>query len=443
VRTLSTALRRSDMGLIIATVSSSVLAGYFYAAGRLDVLAGLACMVLLAVLIRDLSIVVPILIVIGPLGGRVAMSFGNLYLSTAVVIIAYVAWLLRNPFFASPFTMKRNRITDALVVLLAIVMLSALQNLSLLLSMQTELLRFVQFLLHTSFFFVVLQMRFTRAQTRALLVLVLAVGALEGLIGVWQWRTNPGFYVAGTFEDAHNNYAVYIVYITFLFLGVLLESRHRVTSVLSLICLAVLLYSLVFSFSRTGYVAVVAGMITVFAMPHAKARRWGLLGALVGASVLLLALIPESVAARAISIFQNLGGERVGISFGARLALWKKALSEFARYPVLGVGAGAVGLRESFFIKILSMAGIVGAAGFAWLLYVMFSAGRRLANLRFKDDLVRGIAMGQVPAMVACLIVFNITADYFQHYRFMGTLWIVLALTLNYAGSDDSLMSEV
>jgi O-antigen ligase len=443
MRTLTAVVRRAETGLIVGTVSVSVLVGYLVAARRLDALGALACMALFIILFRDLRIVVPILLVVGPLGGRIAMSFGNLYLSTAIVIVACVAWLLRNPLFARPFTIRRNRITDALAVLLAVIVLSSLQNLSLLVSTRTDLLRFIQSLLHMSFFFIVLDMSFTRTQIRRLLALVLVVGALEGLIGVWQWRTTPGFYVTGTFEGAHNNYAVYIVYVTFLFLGVLLESRCRVTSVLSLISLAAVLYSIVFSFSRTGYVALAAGIVTVFAVPHRRARKLWLAGALTGAVVVISILTPASVVSRAGSILASLGGERVAISFGARLDLWKASLSEFARYPILGVGAGVVGLRDSFYIKILNMAGIAGATAFAWLLYVMMSAGRRLASLRFKDDLVRGIAMGQLPAMMACLIVFNITADYFEHYRFMGTLWIVLALTLNYAGSGDSRMSEV
>jgi O-antigen ligase len=437
MRSLDVTLPRQHLGLIAVTACSSVLMGYCFYAGRLDVIIGVAGVVLFAVLLRDIRLIVPIVIIAGPLGPKFAMSFGNLYLTTALVLVAYAAWIWRRSLAAGTFALPRNRVVVATAVLLAFVVISSIQSITFLIGDKARFLRLIQFFLYAGLFFMVLGMSFDRKQIRMLLVLVVLVGVIEGMIGAYQWWKSPGLYVVGTFDYRHSNYAVYVVYITLLLLGVFLESGRRWISVTVFAALSVLVGSILLSFSRGGYLSLGSGIGLSFLMPHPRARKYALLVVLAAAVICVLVVIPSDVLFRMRTIYLNLSGEYTGISFGTRLRLWQEALMDFTRNPILGTGWATGGLRDSFIMKILGEGGIVGTAAFAWFLATVLREQWSIIKRRFADDFIRGIAMGLLPATVACLIVFNISNDFFLLHRFMGTFWIVLALLLQYVYADD------
>ena len=83
-------------------------------------------------------------------------------------------------------------------------------------------------------------------------------------------------------------------------------------------------------------------------------------------------------------------------------------------------------------MKVLGEAGIAVLAAFVWLLATILREEWRAIRARTDDGFVRGIAMGLLPATVGCLVVFELSGDFFLLHRFMGSFWIVLALTLKY-----------
>jgi O-antigen ligase len=84
-------------------------------------------------------------------------------------------------------------------------------------------------------------------------------------------------------------------------------------------------------------------------------------------------------------------------------------------------------------MKILGEAGILGFTAFIALIYTVFKEEVRVVMTPVKDEFVRGIAVGLVPATVACLPIYNLTGDYMLVHRFMGVFWIMLALILKYS----------
>jgi O-antigen ligase len=371
-----------------------------------------------------------------PFGPKFPLWFGNLYLATTILIITFGVWFWRSPFLPRPFSIPVSEIVVSIVILLAVMSLSALQSISFLLAHQENLLRYVQFLIYTCFFIVLLQMPFSKRGARAILFLAVVAGVGQGLLGVWQWVTNPGFYVTGTFDYSHSNYAVYIVFITLLIAGVLLESRSRIIVACSVLGLAALLYSITFSFSRGGYVALGAGFLVMLAMPIKGKRRLLLAGTLAGGAVLFLLVMPQDIAIRLSSILKNLIGGQIGISWGGRLSMWKDAFTDFTKYPLLGRGTWSYHLRDNFFMKTLGEGGLLGFLAFVGFLYILLRTEWRSVKAGIDDDFVRGIAYGLLPATVACLIVFNLSGDFFGVHRFMGSFWIVLAMVLKYCEGD-------
>jgi O-antigen ligase len=439
--TLASLMNRGQAVQIFLIVGVSILVALMFGSGLEDKVVILGGVLLFVLLVWDLRLLIPIQIVLVPLGPKYDMSFGNLYVATPVMIIAFAAWIVRNFTRRTPFSFTRNRMLPALAVFLLVLVLSAMQDIGGLFHDLPSLLRFIQFFFYASLLVMILQMDMSRRFVKGMLILLIVAGVAQGIIGLWQWAANPGYYVYGTFIGHHSSFAIYVVFICMLMLGALFEMGRPgpVTGLLA--GLAVLLVALILSFSRTGYMSFIAGVIIFLFLPVRRNRRLALLAGTTAIVLISYSMVPESIRLRAGSIFTNLSGQDVGISFGTRLSMWRDVLRDFAASPILGKGAWTYSLTDNFFMKLLGEAGIVGLASFMWLIYMIFAQEWRAVKARVDDGLVRGMAIGLVPATVACLIIFNFAGDMFGVHRFMGSFWIVLALTQRYClgGSADGI----
>ncbi len=179
--------------------------------------------------------------------------------------------------------------------------------------------------------------------------------------------------------------------------------------------------------------ALAAAVLTFFAMPLRRGRKTALLTLCLAATLLVIFLLPADVMYRASGIVTTLTGRQIALSFTYRLMMWRDAFDDFLQSPLLGKGAWSYSLRDNFYIKMLSEAGILGFAAFMAVLYVIVKEQWRVIRRGIKDDFIRGVTMGLLPATVGCLIVFDLSGDFFTVHRFMGTFWIVLALLLRYS----------
>ena len=438
MHTLNSIVHRNQVLQFSVIVAISVVIALAYGTGRTRQLVMLAAALLFVIFVWDLRLVVPILILVIPFGPRYTMSFGNLYLATPITILALAAWIWRNAARAKPFTFPRNPILPALAILFIILAISAVQSFSLLLSETTRLLRFVQFFFYACVFAMLLQMDLSRRHIRALLALALIAGVVQGMVGAWQWITNPGFYVAGTFGFDHSAFAAYVIFICMLLVGILLEARRWTVVASVLMALGFLLFSLVLSFSRAGYVSLFVAAIVFLCMPVSKVRRLLLIGCGIALVLVSYFTVPVDVRLRAYSILSNLSGRDIGISFSGRLEMWKEAFRDFLDYPILGKGVWSYRLRDNFYLKVLGESGILGLLAFLWLLFNILKQEWLAIRARVGDRFVRGIAVGLLPGTVACLIVLNLAQDLFGVHMFMGNFWIVLALTLKYCSGGDT-----
>jgi O-antigen ligase len=306
----------------LAVIAVSVLVAGALGSMNRELIAAVGGTILFVLLVRDLRIIVPVAVFLIPLGPKFAMSFGNLYLATAVLIIAYMAWFWRQPLTPAPFTFRVDALGLTILFLLLVMFLASLQSIPFLLANRTNLLRFVQFIIYTGFFFMVRELRIGRRWIEILLGMILAAALIQGVIGAYQWISSPGFYVTGTFDDRHTNFAIYIVFMLFLFMGVLLESRKLWQVLFAAAGTGVLAYALVFSFARGGYVAFAGALPLMFFMPFSRRKKAGLVLFLAGGTALVFALVPPDVMMRANTILANISGSDVGISFGDRLKMW-------------------------------------------------------------------------------------------------------------------------
>ena len=432
---------RGEAIAVAATVAVSVLIGSAFAMGWRSVLAAVAGGALFVALTWDLRLVLPLLVFLFPLGPRFAMGFGNLYLSTAVLIIVYAAWFWRSSFLARPWSFRTNPVVIAIAIFLGVLVVSALQNLSFLISNRTALLRFVQLFLYAGFFGVVLSMTLSRRAIKVYMVLVIAAGIVEMAVALVRWHPSSAIFVNGTFEGGHSDFAVYAIMIAMLLAGVLLHARTRGLALAAGAGLVLTLVAIVFSFSRGGYASLGVGLVCTLAMPAPRRRRIAFAAVLGIAGSILLLFGPALVFRSLKDVMTTLTVKTFSISFVRRLGMWKEALLDLAKNPILGRGTWSYVLRDNFYMKVLGEAGIAGLVAFIGLLATLIRQEWRAIKACPDDGFMRGMVTGLLPATVACLVIFEMSGDYFLNHRFMGGFWMVLALALKFSfgiGIEDS-----
>ena len=429
---MSVSVTKRDLPVVAAILGLSVLLGCAIAMGWTTLLAALGGISLFVAMVWDIRVVLPILIFLLPLGPRFPMSFGNLYLSTAVLLILYAAWFWRNALLREPYAIYLNRVVIAVAVFLGVLLVSSMQNLVYLVANRSSLLRFAQLFLYAGLLTMVLTQRLSRRAIRILMVLVLAAGFVEAVVGLVRWHSGAAVYVHGTFEGGHSDFAVYAVMIATLLAGVLLEAQSSAVSVASAIALGVVLSAIIFSFSRGGYAAMAVSFLCLLVMPASRRRKAAMASVFLASIMLFFLMGPVHVFNSIKDLVMTLTVRTFPISFVYRLGMWKTALADFAQHPILGQGTWSYDLRDNFYMKVLGEAGIVGLAAFVGLLVTILREEWRAIKSCPDRGLARGIAIGLLPATVGCLVVFELSGDFFAVHRFTGSFWVVLALTLKY-----------
>lgn len=283
-----------------------------------------------------------------------------------------------------------------------------------------------------------------------LLVMLLAAGASQALVGIWQFALRGEgpehflvlgrFYRAyGTFEQP-NPFGGYMNLSALLAWGVLIGiltarartglrgmSRSALLFTLFVGATAVLTtLALLFSWSRGAWLGFAAGAAALlFFWP----RRWWigvvvvLLVVALFAVGLWLDVVPTAVTARLAGFAQDLTfGDVRGVDINdanyavlERLAHWQAALSMAREHLWLGVGIGnyaaaypayalinwpdPLGHAHNYYLNVLAETGVLGLL--AYLVFwtaVLWQSGRLLAQLAWPH---RGIALGLLAAWVS------------------------------------------
>jgi O-antigen ligase len=327
---------------------------------------------------------------------------------------------------------RYSTISVGLVAFMLVLVVSGLQHVNYLLANTLHLLRLVQFFLYSGLFIMVYDMDLSMKQMRRLLILAIVAGVAQGLYGAYQWLRYPGFYVAGSFDGVHNHFGAYVAFLIVLLLGIVFRARRRSLVLVSLASIACLVYPLIFSFSRTAYIALSLSLLVFFFMPIGKKNKV-VLGTVSASAVLVgLAVIPMAVGQRMMDIYLTFTGKQMALSFYYRMRMWRGALADFAQSPLLGRGTYYYELRDNFYLKVIGETGLLGLGTLFVLLYLVLREEKKLLGYRTGEDFIDGLTLGLFPATVGFLVIFNLAGDIFLIHKLMGTFWITLALLLRY-----------
>jgi len=206
---------------------------------------------------------------------------------------------------------------------------------------------------------------------------------------------------------------------------------------------------LMYSLSRGGYVAVMAGWLFLGLVK----KRWMVI-ALIVFVFTWTTLVPNAVRERVTMTYDAQGG---GLDHSAetRLTLWEDAMQVFDANVIIGSGfntyaymhrVGNYQDTHNFFIKVLVETGICGLALFLWLLGKTFRIGFALSRAA-KDPFYASLGLG-LASWVVVAFVANLFGDRWSYMQVCGYMWILAGMVAhartveNSVEESEELLSE-
>lgn len=197
--------------------------------------------------------------------------------------------------------------------------------------------------------------------------------------------------------------------------------------------IACMVIGVLYAYSRTAYVALILGLVTVIL---AWRGRWKLMLPLLLAVVVLPSVLPYSVIERFDST--TVEAEDRDESTDMRFVYWGIALDTFSRHPVVGTGYHTFHHSEinpynkdthNLYLRTLSEGGVVGAVILGGLLLSLLLAGVKSMTRARTGTWHYALGLGLVGAWTA-LICGNLFGDRFTYYPVVAYFWTYVALVL-------------
>jgi putative inorganic carbon (HCO3(-)) transporter len=231
-----------------------------------------------------------------------------------------------------------------------------------------------------------------------------------------------------------NGFAAFEAMFTSFLLGLYVYQKRLAVKVGMLGLIAMCCYCLLFSFSRGGYIGLLAGFSTVGVL---KARHLliAVLVVLIGWQTLLPAAVQERIS-------MTKEGASSGQSFDAsseeRLEIWEDAVNMFKQNPILGTGfdtyqfMGRVGPytdTHNYYMKVIAETGLIGLTLYSFLLAKLFNVGSTLFRSS-TDPFWTAFSVGFL-ALLASAIVLNFFGDRWTYQQVDGYLWVLLGCAMS------------
>lgn len=313
---------------------------------------------------------------------------------------------------------------------------------------------------------IIYSLRTPRHWKRAIWIAILVTSALAAL-GVYQAvsgntaqdfgglaATSAQEIVEGTIQprlagpiQAPNYWALFMVAVLPLVLYRILDEKRIFVKAIASIAAVILVYALLGTYSRGGFVALVAVLIMI--VIERRARPSMILFVIILA-MLVVALFPANYTERVQSLLVLTPGTSLRTlyedsSFRGRLAEARAGLRMFAEFPILGVGTGnykysyqtyarklnietrdEVREAHSLYIETLAETGLVGAAVFALLFGTLLLGLSRVRNEMRKQNRLRNWTswLASIQISIGTYLVGSV----FLHGDYIRYLWILVAL---------------
>ena len=255
---------------------------------------------------------------------------------------------------------------------------------------------------------------------------------IASLIGAFQ--IPGGGRVSAPFEGEvgePNTFGGYLLFMGAVAAGLLAKSENLRTKQIMAILIFCIIPPLLFTQSRTTYLAIVPALLV---LGYLTERRLIILGLLAIALLVSPLFLPKAVKNRVMFTFNQpeeqgqirIGEFRLDTSTSARINSWKEAFADWPKHPLLGYGVTGYPFVDAQFPRVLIETGVLGLTAFLYLLYSIFKL--TLKNLKeMKTRYYQGLTIGFLAGFVG-LIVHAIGANTFIIVRIMEPFWFFVGI---------------
>jgi O-antigen ligase len=318
-----------------------------------------------------------------------------------------------------------------------VVILSAIFGISMgTVSFRTALLVTGKTLEYFLIFLIVLNCLRSERDVKAFIIMAIVISVISCLAGFARAThpTEEGFVfegrVMGPYGETANILAGYILFHLAIVTGLFLHAdRFSYRFILGMIFF-LLFYTMLVTFSRTGYIALVGGFILFGLL---KKRQFLLM--LFVIFILFAIMAPQSVKERMATIIK-IPTSTPPPSFAARRAAWEAAFDRVTLSPIFGFGPGytPLGWVDNEYIRVMQDLGFLGLAVFLWFLYKLGRQAFHVCGRVRHDWLIRGYTVGFLIAFLS-ILVHALGATSFTSIRTMEIFMVLTALFVSIANN--------
>ena len=254
-------------------------------------------------------------------------------------------------------------------------------------------------------------------------------------ISVASWNYSDNLRIKGTFMLlGANEFAAFCVTMAvILFALVIAAKTSRRWKIVLIGGMACMVIGIMYAYSRTAYIAVILGLLTVIL---AWRGRWKLMLPLLLVAALAPSLLPTSVVQRFDSTTVDEGQRDE--STAMRFEFWKIAWDNFLAHPVAGTGFQSFRHPEinpyqmdthNIYLRTLSEGGVIGGALILGVLFSVLHAARRELSAAPSGSWRYALALGLVGAWMG-MVCGNLFGDRFTYYPVIAYFWTYVALVV-------------
>ncbi|MEW6670476.1 MAG: O-antigen ligase family protein [Thermodesulfobacteriota bacterium] len=228
-----------------------------------------------------------------------------------------------------------------------------------------------------------------------------------------------------------NTFGGYLVFIGAVAAGLLDKTRDARAKKALIVLLMVIFPPLLFTQSRSSYLAAVPAML---ALGYMSEKRMVVLILMLLGLALSPFFLPAQVKERIMYTFKQpqesgqleVGGVKLDTSTSARLTSWGDALRDWTNHPILGYGVTGYSFIDAQFPRVLVETGILGFSAFIYLLVSVFKI--TWLNLKLlKASADRGLVIGFLAGYIG-LLFHAIGANTFIIVRIMEPFWLLTGI---------------
>jgi O-antigen ligase len=239
-----------------------------------------------------------------------------------------------------------------------------------------------------------------------------------------------------------NQTAAFLAQFGMFFWGFAQFLKRKKPKLLSYGLVALTLLTIMYTFSRGAYLAVLCSALILGLLKDRKL--------LLMLGVFLLtwqAVVPTAVRERVNMTHDSTG--QLEASAQARVDLWQSAEISIANSPIFGTGFATYQLGEhvdnlrdshNWYVKVIVETGIIGFALAMLLIQQLLAASYRLFR-RATDPLYQGLGLGLLLGTCSCIVA-NCFGDRWTYLEITAPLWVLVGAAIRATNLMESEISE-